>query len=342
MTDLAQNSTFEEAAHCLLYGELPSPSQTADFAAWLTSERALEQDLIDVIAAFRNESAVNSIIAVLATDSGWKGYSTFEELAIALIAKLPTVVATHAALAAGRPIPNPNPDLGHTANLLFMMRGETPRSVEEKALDRTLVLQMDHGLAPSAASSRAAVGVGTDVRHAVLAGVSVFSGDLHAGAVGKAMEVQARITDADSARTTAGRWRDGEGRPYGFGHRVHKGQDPRSGMMRDVATTLSDALGMHRPLRQVDLLVDAVDEEWRGTLRPNYDGYGAAVYRLLGIDSTLATAVFTCSRIVGLLSHVRGATVRELRDAPSSGVHGARRPRGRRRRLHRVSRSGPR
>lgn len=304
VVDLARTCSFEETAHCLLYGELPTRSQLSDFTDWLVSERKLSEELVDTIGAFRREPTVNAVIAALAADAGWVGDSTFEELAVALIAKLPTLVATHAALARELPPPVPSEDPGHAANLLYMLRGRTADPAEAKALDTTFVMQMDHGLAPSTTSSRAAVGVGADVRLAVVAGIAAFSGSLHAGAVAEAMQVQATITDADSARMVARRWRAGDGRPYGFGHRVHKSGDPRSRPMRDTAADLADALGRREPIEQIDLLVEAVTREWRGTLPPNYDGYAAAIYRLLGIDAGLATAVFTCARVVGLLSHV--------------------------------------
>ena len=304
VVDLARRCSFEETAHCLLYGDLASPSQLQEFSRLLAAARTLPDELLPVLEAFRHEPAEHALVAAIAADVAWEKYRTFEELAIALIAKLPTIIATQAALAVGRSAPVPDPDLGHAANTLFMLRGEAPSEKEAAALDATLITQAEFGFAPSTTAARAAIGVEAGVRPALLSALNILSGARHAGTVAKAMELQASILDADDAQHLAQRWRRGEGRPYGFGHRVFRLRDPRSGVLRDRASTLADELADPKPVQQVDLLVEAVAVEWKGALSPNYDCYSATVYRLLGVESTQATALFTCGRVVGLLSHV--------------------------------------
>ena len=304
VAELADACSFEEVAHCLLYGDLPSPSQSKEFDDWLVAERALPSELREVLETFRNASAPRAVTAALSTDAAWADSETFEELVIALTARLPTIVATHAALAEGRSAPEPDPSLGHAANALSMITGRAPSEEERRAFEAMLIIQADHGLAPSTLAARVAIGVGADVRSAVAAAANVWFGALHAGAVAEAMEIQAGIISSDDAREVARRWRHGDGRPYGFGHRVHRDGDPRSQVLRDVARRLGEAVGNPQPLLQTDLLVEAVAAEWRGGLSPNFDGYAAPIYRLLGVGGASAPVLFMCARIVGWLAHI--------------------------------------
>ena len=50
--DLAQNSTFEETAYLLLFGNLPTERQLVDFSNKLASERELPKGLVQFIQAF--------------------------------------------------------------------------------------------------------------------------------------------------------------------------------------------------------------------------------------------------------------------------------------------------
>ena len=195
-----------------------------------------------------------------------------------MIAKVPTLVATHAALGDGRPIPAVDAEPGHAANLLHMLHGGPPSPAETRVIDRAMTLQAEHGLAPSTLALRVALGVGTTVVAALGATAEVFAGPLHAGASGQRDGNPGHSVEPRGRRRT---W-PGGGAPAAAGRTgsataLYRGPDPRARLLRETALQLTEAGGDPGPLRQADLLVEAVTEEWGGALAPNVDCYTAAV-----------------------------------------------------------------
>src|SRR6476469_3878155 len=126
---LARESTFEETSWLLLKGELPTQRELATFDDALRHHRKLKVKLRDVIKCLPESGhpmdALQAGIAAMGMfypsrdvanpQSNW-------DSVLQLIASMPTIVAAFHRLRHGdEPVP-PRDDLGHAANLLWMLR----------------------------------------------------------------------------------------------------------------------------------------------------------------------------------------------------------------------------
>ena len=68
---------------------------------------------------------------------------------IAVIAQVPTILGNFHRLRIGAIPLGPRNELGHAANLLYMLRGGLPERLEQEALDRAFILLADHSSSAS-------------------------------------------------------------------------------------------------------------------------------------------------------------------------------------------------
>ncbi len=131
--DLAKNSTFEETAYLLLFGDLPSREQIENFNAKLIAKRYLPSSVVKSMT-YRPVSSspmdvLQSTVSMIADydenindDSKEANY----ERAINLVAKFPTIVAFWDRIRKNLPVVKPAEELTHSANFLYMLTGEEP------------------------------------------------------------------------------------------------------------------------------------------------------------------------------------------------------------------------
>ena len=149
--DLAEHSTFEETAYLLIYGSLPSSQQLEDFKKRIQSNRSLEPGLLQLIRSFPITSdpmdVLRTAVSALALYDPQPTTEKIEERidkAVRILGKAPTIIAAFDRLRNRKePIP-PRPDLGHAADFLQMLTGETPDSYDAHVMDVALILHAEH------------------------------------------------------------------------------------------------------------------------------------------------------------------------------------------------------
>ena len=120
--DLATKSTFEEVSYLLIYGELPTPPQLAEFEHKLKAARQLPPAVYEIIKAASAghpmdvlRTAVSSL-AALEPDSQKVSEEDFVENGIRLTSQVPMIIAAHENIRKGRHPIAADPTLSHAAN----------------------------------------------------------------------------------------------------------------------------------------------------------------------------------------------------------------------------------
>tara|TARA_A100001037_G_scaffold149077_1_gene134700 strand:- start:10864 stop:11991 length:1128 start_codon:yes stop_codon:yes gene_type:complete len=304
--DLAEKSTFEEVVYLLLYGNLPTKSELADFDSELRANRRIPDQVIEVLNLVQNSHPMDAL------RTGISALSAFDEdvndnspeatirKGIRLTAMGPTIVAAHHRLRQGLEPVAPNPDLNHAGNFLYMLFGEMPDEETIKLLDVDFILHAEHGANASAFGARVAASTLSDLHSAVTTGVGVLKGPWHGGAAEEVMKMALDIGQPENAEEYCRNILDNGGRIMGFGHRVYKAEDPRARHLRERSRALGEKMGQPKWFEILTYLEENVMSKYRDRgIFVNVDFFAGSIYYLLGIPDDLFISIFSLGRIPG-------------------------------------------
>ena len=311
--DLAQNSNFEETAHLLLFGELPTAKAFTDFKAQLAAERELpelfKKHLKDSFPKNANPmAALRSAMSVLSfydPEAEDRSRESNVRKAIRLIARTPVVIATLERQRQGlEPIPLKKNSSGGTASeFLWLLKGKEATAVETLMLDKYFVLLAEHDFNASTFAAMVTAGTTSDIYSAVVSAIGTLKGDLHGSANSRAMESIISIGEVSKVDGFVEETLQNKKKLMGFGHRVYKGPDPRADDLRAMARALAEANQQQAKWFEIsEKLEKAVWE--RKKLYCNVDFYSASVLYTIGIPVDLFTAMFAVSRMAGWTAHI--------------------------------------
>ena len=309
LVEITHQAVFEEVAFLLLYGELPTAAQLGEFQDRLRAERGLPpmvEDLLRQTPAEAHAMAVlrSAVSALGVTDPEARDISREATLRKAerLLAKVPTILTSAHRCASGlEPVP-PDPDLGHAANLLYMVDGHRPAEHAVRAVDVALMLYSEHGYNASSFAARVAASTLADLHAAATAGIAALMGPLHGGANEAAMEMMLDIGEAERARPWVLEALAQKRKIMGFGHREYKSGDSRVPAVNDEGRRVAAATGESRWQR----IADAVEETMLSEkgIFPNVDFPVAWTFYTMGLPIPLYTPIFVASRVAGWAAHV--------------------------------------
>ena len=310
-TRVAAGYPFEDVAHLLLVGSLPTRLENTRFRTQLASARHLPDTvtaLADGFAATGSEplTALRGLLAVAVKPTPTLDQSEPERrvAAIAAIGATPTILAAVHRRRHGMTPLAPDPALPHAADYVRMVTGTTPSAEHARAVETYLSLAADHGFNASTFTGRVITSTGADVAGALTGAIAALSGPLHGGAPSRVLDMLDAIGDPANAE----RWAHTElaaGRKLmGFGHAVYRAEDPRSRLLHETARTLGGEL-VERAERIEGRLLGVL-QEWRpeATIVTNVEYYAAIVMHLAGIPQEMFTATFTVGRVVGWAAHI--------------------------------------
>ena len=314
--ELAAHATFEQAAHLLWRGHLPSGDELKRLSADMAEQRELSPVTLEVIRAAAKAPPIDVLRMACATLSlglGDPNAITPEAdfaAAMRLAACFPTIVAAHGRLAKGEKPLAPRKDLSLAANFLYMVHAREPDPAAAHALDAYWVTVMDHGMNASTFTARVIASTRSDMVSSVTGALGALKGPLHGGAPGPVLDMLVDIKSADRAEAwirnelAAGR------RIMGFGHRVYKVRDPRAEVLSRVAEKMQGAqlenkqlFELARSVEQTALRVLAEVKPGRN-LRTNVEFYTALVLQAVGLEPAQFVAMFACGRVAGWAAHV--------------------------------------
>jgi citrate synthase len=316
LSELAGRVSFEEAAHLLWQGALPTPREADALRKEIAALRSLPDEALRVVRAAATAPPIDALRMACATLSldldRPDDIAPVADMAAAkmLTARFPTVVAAHARLSAGQQPIAPRADLSHAANFLYMVHGKEPDPIAARAVDAYWVTVIDHGMNASTFAARVIASTRSDMVSAVTGAIGALKGPLHGGAPGPVLDMLKDIRFADRAEgwvrneLAAGR------RIMGFGHRVYKVRDPRAAVLSKVADDMTSAKLENKQLfdlaRSVEQTAVKVLEEVKPgrNLRTNVEFFTALVLQAVGLDPRSFVATFACGRVAGWCAHV--------------------------------------
>ena len=322
---LAERASFLEVSYLLIYGELPTAAQLAEFRESINQHTLLHEDLRRFFDGFPRDAhpmpVLSSAVGALSTfyqDSldPFDGQQV-EASTIRLLAKVPTIASYAYKKSIGQPFFYPDNSLGYVDNFLRMTFGVPATTYEvdptaAKVLDMLFVLHADHEQNCSTSTVRLVGSAQANLFASVSAGILALFGPLHGGANQAVLEMLGRIhADGGSVTEFVNRVKNREQgvRLMGFGHRVYKHYDPRAAIVKRAA---QDVLArMHKPDPLLDLAMEleeialADDFFVSRKLYPNVDFYTGLIYKALGFPTKMFTVLFALGRLPGWIAQWR-------------------------------------
>jgi citrate synthase len=306
--DLAEHASYEDVAYLLVYGDLPDPAAREAFVEELRAARDLPLPVLDLVRSLRHVhpmEALRTAVSALGaygesrTGAGDESYAQARSAGIALIARIPMLVAAHHAYRTGREFMQPPEQTSYAEAFLTALLGVAPTPAGVRFLDKGFIVHADHSSNASAFVARVVIGCRAGMNAAVTAAIAAFAGSLHGGAAERAVSLVDQVGTPDNAERFVADLRRRNEPVMGFGHRVYRTEDPRVRHLRTTVTELSEEHGDTIGLRILDTIATAMAPYRRHGVAPNVDLYAGLAYRLLGLPDDLAVPLFVIGRTAG-------------------------------------------
>ena len=311
--DLTKNSNFEECCFLLLHDHLPNKIEFDEFVSKLKEARVIPEQMQKNMKNWRKNAhpmdVLQAFVAALAGyyDEQGTEKEISQQRAINLISKVPTIIASWERVRNSKEPIQPDPELSHASNFLYMLNGNRPDKEMERVFDVCLILHADHTFNASTFAAREVASTRAHMYSAVSAAVGALSGELHGGANFAVMKMLLDIKDEKNVETWVKSKIENGDRIMGMGHAVYKTVDPRSMVLKELSKKLSKKMGL--PWFDITRKIEETTAEIMKNRKekdifPNVDLYSASVYYMLNIPMDLNTPIFAISRVSGWAAHV--------------------------------------
>ncbi len=273
------------------------------------SQRDISNDLLAVIQKTPRTAhpmdALRTAVSFLGTEDAELDKSdaaTNLKRSIAMLAKIPAIVAAFYRFRKGQEFIPPRQDISFAENFFHMVFGKVPTPEVVKAFDVSLVLYAEHGFNASTFTTRVIVSSMSDIYSAVVGGIASLKGPLHGGANEAVMHMLLEVAEPERAKEWMLAALRDKRKVMGFGHRVYKNGDSRVPTMKKYARKIADFTGNKKWLDIEDIL-EGVMIEQKG-IHPNLDFPSGPAYYMMGFDIDMFTPFFVLARITGWTAHI--------------------------------------
>ena len=318
---LAEHGDFLETCYLLLYGELPTAQQKADFDYRVTRHTMVHEQMSRFFQGFRRDAHPMAVMtgSVGALSAFYHDSTDISDphqrmiASIRMIAKLPTLAAMAYKYHVGQPFVYPKNDLDYASNFLRMCfavpcEEYKPNPVLARAMDRIFILHADHEQNASTSTVRLAGSSGANPFACIAAGIACLWGPAHGGANEAALKMLGEIGKPERIPEFIKRSKDPNDsfRLMGFGHRVYKNYDPRAKIMQKTCHEVLGELGVKDDLLDVAIELErfALSDSYfiEKKLYPNIDFYSGITLRAMGFPVSMFTVLFAVARTVGWIA----------------------------------------
>ncbi|CAN1351765.1 Citrate synthase 3, peroxisomal [Linum perenne] len=270
--ELAEKSTFVEVAYLIMYGNLPSETQLADWEFAISQHSAVPQGVLVPTIAAAAYLRLAGRPPVLPSSN-----LSYSENFLYMLDSL------------GNREYKPNPRLARVLDILFILHAE-------------------HEMNCSTSAARHLASSGVDVYTALAGAVGALYGPLHGGANEAVLKMLSEIGSVENIPDFIEGVKNRKRKMSGFGHRVYKNYDPRAKVIKKLADEVFSIVGRD-PLIEVAVALEkaALSDEYfvKRKLYPNVDFYSGLIYRAMGFPTEFFPVLFAIPRMAGYLAHWR-------------------------------------
>ena len=307
ISDLATNTTFEEVAYLILYGEIPNQEQLNAYKSKLKTLRDLPDGVkstLELIPASTHPMEVmRTGCSMLGNYEPETDFDQQQEVADRLLAAFPSIINywyryTHDGVRIEL-----NTDVESLAeHFLLTLLGNADDEIFNRVMDVSLILYAEHEFNASTFTGRVCASTLSDMYSCITGAIGSLRGPLHGGANEAAMELIEQFDTEAEAITRIHEMLAAKEVIMGFGHAIYRTSDPRNAIIKSWAEKLSAKIGKDKFYRISCAIEDTMWKEKE--LFANADFFHAAAYNCMGIPTKLFTPIFVCSRLTGWAAHV--------------------------------------